>query len=147
MKVKEIVARARWYERYDEASPADCLLSVMIDLFTDESDDERLDARTVQQAWEKLTRELSVTEWLEQCQAFTGGVDILAGNLAEAGRRDLAATLRTVAQPRFEGAARSPEVDIDRLRRLDDAPDIVTGVAADGRLWARRGQAAAGHGL
>ncbi len=143
MKAKEIVARARWYEQYDDASPAECLLSVLIDLFTDEMEEEDLTARTVQQSWERLTRELSMTECLDERQAFSDGVDVLAGNLAEAGRRDLAATLRTIAQPRVEGAAHSDRVDVEQMRQLEDVPDPQT----DGRLWVPRGATPIGHGV
>ncbi len=146
MKAKEIVARARWYEQYDDASPAECLLAVLIDIFTDEMDEaeeDDLNARTMQQAWERLTRDLSMAECLDEHQTFIDGVDVLAGNLAEAGRRDLAATLRTIARPRVEGAAHSTEIDVTQLRQLDDVPDPQT----DGRLWVPRGATPIGHGL
>jgi hypothetical protein len=143
MKAKEIVARARWYERYDDASPAECLLSVLIDIFTDEAEEESLDASTMQLAWQRLTRDLSVAQCLEQHQAFSDGVDLLAGNLAEAGRRDLATSLHSIAQPRLEGAAHSDAVDVDRLRRLEDGPEP----QGDDRLWVPRSATRAGHGV
>ncbi len=141
MKAKELIARARWYERFEDASPADCLLSVLIDIFTDETDDEELEAKIVQQAWERLTRDLSVPEWLEACQTLTDGVDVLAGNLAEAGRRDLAATLRTISQPRFGAAARSSDVEHDLLHRMGEAPPRPT----QRRLWAPQDAAPIGR--
>jgi hypothetical protein len=135
MKAKEMIARARWYEQFEDASPSECLLSVLIDIFTDEIDDEEVEARTVEQTWERLTRDLAVPEWLEQCQTLNDGVDVLAGNLAEAGRRDLAAMLRSISQPRFGGASRSPDLESGLLRRLDDAPAR----QGERRLWGAQG--------
>lgn len=134
MLLKEIIARTRDYERLDGVSPAEALLSVLIDLFTRPDGREAIDPGTVQQAWEKLTRDLSVPEWLTESQTLSDGIDVLAANLMEAARHDLATALRAVSQPCFEGAMHSPDIAFDRLHELDDVPQP----GADSRLWVSR---------
>lgn len=134
MRTKEIVSRARAYVQADDALPAEALLSVLIDLFTGECVTEGVAPDAVQSAWEKLTRDLDVPAWLLASQALADGVDVLAANLIEAGRPDLAAGLRTLHEPRFEGAAHSADVSRESLRPVAEgfmAPE-------DGRLWAPR---------
>src|SRR4051812_5863385 len=98
MRVSEIVAAARELERQDDASPAEAMLGVLVDLFTGGTADDVTELRPdcVQRAWEKLTRDLSVPDWLLESQALAEGVDVLAANLVEAGREDLAAQLRSL---------------------------------------------------
>ncbi len=121
MQASEIVARARWYALYEHASPAEALLSVLIALFTDE-DVAHLSARSLQQAWERLTRARPLADCLQESRVFADGIDVLAANLAEAERRDLAATLRQVGQLRIAGAARSEAAVVQRPGRRDDVP-------------------------
>jgi hypothetical protein len=132
---KEIVARARAYEKEEDAGPAEALVSVLVDIFAGMEAEPDVDPDAVQQAWERLTRDLSVPDWLLESQALADGVDVLAANLTEAGRPDLAAALHALHEPRFEGATRSPDVSRTHLRPIDE------GVAApdDGRLWVPRG--------
>lgn len=134
MRANEIVAQARGYERSDGAAPAEALLNVLIDLFTAGEPAEAVRPQDVQRAWEKLTRDLGVPDWLLQSQTLADGLDVLAANLVEAGRADLAASLRALHEPRFEGAVRSPEVPVERLRQLgaEEPPP------GDGRLWVPR---------
>jgi hypothetical protein len=134
MRTGEIVTRARDYQRTGGASPAEALLGVFIDLFTGPESPSALQPEEVRRAWERLTRDLSVPDWLLQSQALADGVDVLAANLAEAGRDDLAAALRSLREPRFEGAARSAELPVERLRRLGDEEPA----PADSRLWVPR---------
>jgi len=148
VRAKEIVSRARAYEKEADAWPAEALLSVLIDVFTGaeagqyEEPGAEVDPSAVQAAWEKLTRDLSVPDWLLESQALADGVDVLAANLTEAGRPDLAAALHALHEPRFEGATRSPDVTREHLRTVDEG---VTG-PDDGRLWVPRGAAFAGSG-
>lgn len=134
MRANEIVAQARNYERTDEATPAEALLSVLIDLFIGAEPAVPVRPQEVQRAWELLTRDLGVPDWLLQSQALADGVDVLAGNLMEAGRPDLADSLRALHEPRFEGAVRSPEVPAERLRVLGSEQPAAT----DRRLWVPR---------
>jgi hypothetical protein len=134
MRANEIVAQARNYERTDDLAPAEALLSVLIDLFTAGEPAEPVRPQEVQRAWELLTRDLGVPDWLLQSQALADGVDVLAGNLLEAGRLDLADSLRALHEPRFEGAVRSPELPAERLRTLGvDEP-----APTERRLWVPR---------
>ncbi len=139
MRVREIVARARAYERAEDAWPAESLLSVLIDLFTSPEPGaaEELTPDDVQRAWQKLTRDLSVADWRIEARAFADGVDVLAANLTEAGADGLATRLRELHEPRFEGATRSPDVSRESLRTIDEA---AAAVAEDGVLWAPRGR-------
>ncbi len=134
MRANEIVAQARGYERTDDLEPAEALLSVLIDLFTAGELAMPVRPEEVQRAWELLTRDLGVPDWLLQSQALADGVDVLAGNLVEAGRPDLAESLRALHEPRFEGAVRSPEVPAGRLRMLESEEPAPT----DRRLWVPR---------
>ena len=139
MRVREIVARARAYERVEDAWPAESLLSVLIDLFTSPEPGaaEELAPDDVQRAWQKLTRDLSVADWRIEARAFADGVDVLAANLTEAGADDLASHLRALHEPRFEGATQSPDVSRESLRTIDEAPAPAT---EESVLWAPRGR-------
>jgi len=140
MRAKEIIAQARAYERMDGISVAEALLSVVIDLFTGSAAEEAVDARVVLQAWKKLTRELTVPEWLAESQKLSDGIDVLAANMVEAQRHDLAVVLRAISQPRFEGSVRSADVELDRLRQTEPPAQP----ANDNLLWVPR---TVGHGV
>lgn len=137
MRAREIVARARAYERAEDAWPAESLLSVLIDLFTSPEPGaaDELAPDEVQRAWQKLTRDLSVADWRIEARAFADGVDVLAANLTEAGADALAMRLRELHEPRFEGATQSPDVSRESLRTIDEAP---VPVSEDGMIWVPR---------
>lgn len=136
MNVKELVDWANDYADADGVSPAEAMLSVLIELYTSDllDDGESIDAETFRRAWDRITRECSVSDWLEQAQALADGVDALAAILCEVGRDDLATDLRDLSALRFEGAARSPDLDLNRIRRSQGsgAP------TPDNRLWVPR---------
>jgi hypothetical protein len=137
VRVREIIAWARAYERAEDAWPAESLLSVLIDLFTSPEPGaaEALTPDEVQRAWQKLTRDLSVADWRIEARAFADGVDVLAANLTEAGADDLAALLRELHEPRFEGATRSSDVSRESLRTIEEAPPPASD---DGVMWVPR---------
>ncbi len=135
MLAKEIVAQARAYQRDFDAPPADALLSVLIDQFTGEAADEQepLEPSDLERARERLTRGLDVPEWLLASKALSDGIDVLADNLIEAGRLDLAAELGRVHAPRFDAGQRSPDFSPELLRQpAEPAPP------PDERLWLPR---------
>jgi hypothetical protein len=137
--VKEFVAWAREYEDADDASAAEAMLSVLIELYTCDvlEDDDVIDADVFHRAWVRLTRDLDVPDWLDQAQSLAEGVDVLAANLVEAGRSELAAELREISTPRFDGAAASAELDL-HLRRRQRAADAAPDVAEPERPWTAR---------
>ncbi|MHB8576588.1 MAG: hypothetical protein ACYDCQ_14795 [Dehalococcoidia bacterium] len=139
MYVKELVAWAREYEDADDASPAEAMLSVLIELYTCDvlDDDDAIDADVFHRAWVRLTRDLEVPDWLDQAQTLAEGVDVLAANLVESGRPELAAELREISTPRFDGAAASAELDVHLLRR-QRAADAALDVAELERPWTPR---------
>jgi len=141
MKSKNLVARARAYEWEEDASPAEGLLSVLIDLCLAPGAIVDLTPDTLDHAWDKLTRDLSVPDWRDESQALAEGIEVLTANLLEAGREELAEQLRAVGDIRFEAAAHSPEAEEERLLRAHDSAQ-----AGDSRLWVpRRSPSPAGH--
>jgi hypothetical protein len=138
VRAREIVARARAYERAEDAWPAESLLSVLIDLFTSPAPGavEALAPIEVQRAWQKLTRDLSVADWRIEARAFADGVDVLAANLTEASADDLASLLHRLHEPRFEGAVHSPDVSRESLRTIEEPPPS----AEDGSMWVPHGR-------
>lgn len=134
MRTNRIVSRARSYQEIYGASPAESLLDALIDAFTNDDSGQPVEPAAVQQSWEKLSRDLTMPEWLQESQVLVDGLAVLAANLLEAGRPDLGAMLRELHEPRFERAMHSPDVDIERLQEVE------SGAVGDGNplLWVPR---------